>query len=712
MNNNRLTALLLTLAMALMLAISPFAHAFANGTALPLADEDVLPITAQDQPLQSHIQQQLESLAPHEDELAQDLVELEPDPGLPPVEVTPPAEHDLPSGGGQSAEESPSVDLPPSDQNQLIILPPTNTGVPKPQKEIDAQPKDGATLHDVTFIYMNADGTEAPHYIVAVNEGLGAEAPVPPPAYTLGGKIFEFIGWDSSFNSIYMPTTVRARYRELTNYNPAIDEYFLYGYSGKPGKKVQLAFPVRLNKLDDPLSFFYSNQFADGVQLMQYDKKVTPDRMDQSFYQQLGIQMMQVLIDTKEIDEMPFTPKSVVTANAQRHLPYVVQPFSGDPAYYTGHGFRDGSICNGFAVFDLTVASSAKNGSYEIPLILSWVDGEGQHELEFEAHITVSGQKTSSGSSSSGGTGTPSEPKPIPRPHLYIESVRTEPENPKAGDTFDVILTMVNTSKTLYLHNMLLEYDTADDMLRPANEVTNLIWIPKMAANTKREERIRVISLPDIPSKLVKMSVSIQYQDSKYADGSTQQEITVPVLPIQRMKVDDPTMSSNNMVSIDQEYEIEIAVANEGKTPLFNLTAKVTSANGDLIPGTTFHGGKLEPNESKKIVLTPSGRTDGDYPCKAIITYENDAGDVSEPVEKEFEFTVIPDEDFGYDDGLIEPIDFTPPEPEAPVAMQVMQSLPWQAYAVVAGLLLLIIVAMTVNARLRRKRAMEDDEMD
>ena len=712
MNKIRTMALLLSLAMVLLLA-APSALSDLHDEQSILSTLDAL-TPVRDTPIDPNLllgSTQIADDLPQPDEpAAQD----EPAPDDVPA-TDPPAESPDVAPPAAETPTAPAPDSAPSF-DQIVIVPPVDLGIPKPQQE-DFIPKDGAITYQVTFIYMNAEGMEQ-IYLVSVDEGMPAEAPIPPPSYMLGGKIFDFIGWDTSFNSITAATTVRARYREVTLFNPTIDEYFLYGYAGKPGKDVQLTFPIKLFKADDPLAFHYSNLLKEGIQLMLYDKNLPLNQFDQSLCQLLGIQMMQLLIDTKDISSLPFTTKSITAANGERLLPYIIQPFAADPAYYSQFGFgaQTGSINRGFACFDLVVRSDAENGTYSIPLTLTWIDGEGQHELNIAAQVEITGQKTNnnigSGSSSGGGSiGTPAEPKPIPKPHLYIESVRTEPENPKAGDTFDVILTMVNTSEKLFLHNMIMNYSVNDDLLRPADNGTGYVYIKKMNANTTREERIRVESLPDIPSKLVKMSVSFEYEDQKFTQGSLQQDVTVPVLPIQRMKVDEPTMSSNNSVSVDQEFEVEVAVANEGKTTLYNLYAIVTSDNGDLLPGTSFHGGKLEPNESRKITVNPAGKERGEYNCNLVITYENDAGDISEPVKKPFTFVVIEDEEFDYE-SMYGPEDLTPPEPEKPMAMQIMQSLPLWLYAAVAGLFLLIIISMTVNARLRRKRAMEDDEMD
>ncbi len=610
------------------------------------------------------------------------------------------------SGHGELADVQPVV--PDIDNTPVITPPPASGDAPKPEAELGVASKDATGTFNVTFIYMSAEGVEQQSMVTVVSGGQ-AIAPEVPMSYTVvGGRTYNFRGWDSAYDNVTANTTVHAEYSEVTTITPEIDEYHLVNYAGKPGKTVAVQVPVTLFNANYPTAPVYSNAMLDGSLANKWSEKTTPDKFDQSICNTMRVNWMKVQVDTTSLSSMPFTTDSVTAANGKRRAPFIVQQFADDPAYYSKYGFSGGSANLGFARFDLKVKSGAKNGTYTIPLRVTWNDEEGEHKATFDAYVQITGEKSSGGGGGGGGGGVTPTEKPVNKARLYIESVRTDPESPKAGDAFKVILTLVNSSKTLYLQPVILQFSTAEDQLRPAGEGTNVIFIPKIAADAKKEVEIPVESAPDIANKLVKMTVQMDWEDKKLAADSQSQDVVIPVTPIQKMEVSDPKLPTGTAY-VDQEYEIEIEVANTGKVVLNNLRADIV-CDEEKVVKDDFYGGPLEGGTSKKISLSPVPLVDGDTEITVEISYENDIGEKT-VVPKKITISATKEDDYGYDDSQIE--EYTPPpEPEKVTPVSIMAVLPEELYVAAGALVLLIIASMAMSARKRRKRAMEDDEMD
>lgn len=459
-------------------------------------------------------------------------------------------------------------------------------------------------------------------------------------------------------------------------------------YSAKQGETITIWLPIvyKLNGAE-----YYSNRSSatDGVLIDTYSV------MDSSYFDQaLATEINQMFL-TLKTKSMPFTAASMTEANGS-DARYVVK----------------GGINQGWAVFDLTVKSGAAVKTHKVPFTLYWTDangGTGQTDVSVKVKVTK--KSSSSSGSSGGGSGTPTN-KALPVARLIIDNVHTEPKNPKAGDAFDIVITLVNTSKTLYLQNLLLSYSVADDALLPAGEATNYIYIKKINADARYEQRIPVVSQPELSSKLVKVDVAVEFEDKKMAALSASQTLTIAVQPVQRIKVDELKLPTGSVVALDN-YDISVNVANTGKTKLYNLSASVVSDDPNLsTAGSTFYGGDLDPAASKTLELSCTPIEEGSYSGRVEITYEDELGVAVPPVIKEFSFTANPEETYDYGFEETDPYAPVEPVPQSVSALSIMGMLPWQLYVALAVLLLLVIVSMTVSAARRRRRAFEDDEMD
>ena len=319
-------------------------------------------------------------------------------------------------------------------------------------------------------------------------------------------------------------------------------------------------------------------------------------------------------------------------------------------------------------------------------------------------------RKKSSGSSGGGGGGG-SSAKPVETARLIIENVRTEPENPSAGDIFDVVLDLRNTSEKLYLTNLQMTYTSENDALEPVAG-TNTVYIDSIDADSIYTQRLTVKAKPDIEQSSVKLEVAVEFEDKKLNQLSATQSVALNIKQVQRIQLDEPTLPTTDPM-VGDTYEVKMGVFNLGKTILYNVTAKVVPENAEnLNPGQSYFIGNMDPGTSKTVEMELIPLAAGDHKANLEVTYETVDGQPA-TTAKPISFNATEEEvyDYNFEDdynaGLTEV-----PEVETPTAMSVLSALPWWLYAAAAGILFLIILCIGVSARKRRLRAMEDDEMD
>ena len=154
-----------------------------------------------------------------------------------------------------------------------------------------------------------------------------------------------------------------------------------------------------------------------------------------------------------------------------------------------------------------------------------------------------------------------------------------------------------------------------------------------------------------------------------------------------------------------------LQVINEGRTTLYNMTVTAQCEGDDIILPVSSYLGNMEGGTSKKAELDLIPLASGDYSVNLNITYEDAMGvQYSESRTASF----FAQEEPSYEDFYYPEYNYDEPVYEDPglTVQTVMEMLPWWIYGMGGAILTLMIVLMGLSARSRRRKALEDDEMD
>lgn len=311
-----------------------------------------------------------------------------------------------------------------------------------------------------------------------------------------------------------------------------------------------------------------------------------------------------------------------------------------------------------------------------------------------------------------GGGGGGSSSKPLPVARLIVEDVHTEPESPQAGDVFDIVLTLRNTSESQYLRNMQITYTAEDDALTPTSG-TNTEYIERIDAGSNYVLRLNVKAKPDLEVGSVKLDVSADFQDKELNALTASQSLVIPVKQVQRIQLDEPKLPTSTVIAGDS-YEIEMGVFNLGKTMLYNVTVKAVPEDPESVSaGSSYYIGNMDPGSSKTAELELIPLTGGSFNANIEVTYETVDGQQQPVLTTPISFTVEEEEDYSDSDFFdYNSYEAEPVEPEPPTVTEVLAMLPWQIYLLAGGVVLMLVVWLGLALRRRRLRALEDDEMD
>ncbi len=119
--------------------------------------------------------------------------------------------------------------------------------------------------------------------------------------------------------------------------------------------------------------------------------------------------------------------------------------------------------------------------------------------------------------------------------------------------------------------------------------------------------------------------------------------VNIPVKQVSRLNTGTIEVMPD-MISVGSETNVMFPINNTGKVLLYNVMVAFV---GDSIQQTNSYVGNIKPGESGNVDAMISGTapTTDDGKIKIMITYEDENGVVSDPVEKEISLTVTEQED-------------------------------------------------------------------
>lgn len=272
-------------------------------------------------------------------------------------------------------------------------------------------------------------------------------------------------------------------------------------------------------------------------------------------------------------------------------------------------------------------------------------------------------------------------------PHIIISKYTYGGESVQAGKKFDLSIEFRNTSKSLAVENILMSVETEEGLT--ITNSSNTFFFENLGAGAVRSQKIPMKALNMDKSSSPSCTVSFTYE---YVDGdqrlekTAQERIAIPVTEPDRFELEAPKDLTPAVAG--QEYTLSVPYNNKGKGTVYNLEAYVEGDMTTLSPKQNL--GNIDSGRSGSIDLILTPQEAGDHTFKAVIAWENTAG---EEVKKSFELTLPVQENIP---AAPEGGEMMPMEEETP-------SIPWGWLT--AGLIVLAAAAFWWLRSRKKKKA-------
>ena len=289
-------------------------------------------------------------------------------------------------------------------------------------------------------------------------------------------------------------------------------------------------------------------------------------------------------------------------------------------------------------------------------------------------------------------------------PRVIVTGFSTEPGEVRAGSNFKLIVHLKNTSSRTGVSNLLFDLQAPSSGTEAAAEApaflpasgSSSIYLDSIPAGGTKDISIELNARADLVQKPYSISMSMKYEDSAAAQYEAQSSLAIPVTQEARFEFSDIQIMPDT-AEIGEEANITCSIYNLGRVKMYNVKV---GFEGDAIEGQELFLGNLESGATGMVdgIVTALAESYEENNCRLVLSYEDDAGNVTE-TKQEFTMTVTqPADDMVMED------DFPVMDEEEPGGHTGL------IIALIAGIVLAGGTAAVVIIRRRKKKSDRKEE--
>ena len=354
-----------------------------------------------------------------------------------------------------------------------------------------------------------------------------------------------------------------------------------------------------------------------------------------------------------------------------------------------------GGVVKGWLVsLKIPLSPGRTNGVYPLALKVSYESGMGPSTQTITVFVTVS-----------------DSPGPAPKPRVIVSGCRIEPNPVMAGQEFDLIFSLMNTSRESAVRNVKVVVAGESTDLMPVAQGGAVVF-DGLGKGESKELTVRMKARSDAQAKAQKVTASIDYEDAAGAVYTAAGDMIVEVSQPMRVEFDKPAISAN--VTAGETVPVSLNVFNMGRNKVQNVLCKV-SAPGLLPEGSAFLG-NMDPGASKTAeFFVYVGTRDMSFSNTGDLTYDNSVTELYGATSGFINVTW--EDEFGKQCTGQVKLDTKIGQPPAPPpAAQPEQQSPevgqWWISVAVAGVLIMAISVVTLLLKRKRAREARGNEAD
>lgn len=346
------------------------------------------------------------------------------------------------------------------------------------------------------------------------------------------------------------------------------------------------------------------------------------------------------------------------------------------------------------------VRDDVKTGYYPLEFAVTYYVNNVKASTTLTTYIYITGR-------SENGDLVEDENGKTSKPRIIVTGFTTDPGEVYAGSTFNLTVTVKNTSREQAVSNVLFNLEATVegndttlgyDAFLPVSG-SSAVYVDRIAAGATYDMTVEMEAKADLAQKPYVMKVNMVYEDDKHNEYTDSANVSVPIK--QELKYDMGTIDvTPEDVCVGEESNIVFDIYNTGKTTIYNV--KITYEDESLESGVTYIG-NIQPGATANVDSTVTAiapNADRGY-VNCIINYEDEKGKPIKEV-KQMKLNIMEAmEEPDFDPSLYEDME---PEPQG-------LSLP-AIIGIGVGVVVIIGIVVAIILKKRKKKQEQIDLED
>ena len=288
---------------------------------------------------------------------------------------------------------------------------------------------------------------------------------------------------------------------------------------------------------------------------------------------------------------------------------------------------------------------------------------------------------------------------------LVVDSFETVPKDIIAGEPFLLILRMKNASSDISASNIMFSLESekvTDSAVFTTESGSSSVVVNSMGAGEVTELTIHMLSKAGIDQRSYYLKIKETYDSPEFKNASEEVSIDIPIKQVAKLNTGTIEVMPDS-INVGSETNIMFPINNTGKVILYNV---MVAFEADSINMTDTYVGNIKPGETGNVdvMVTGAAPTEDDGKIKILITYEDENGEVQDPIEKELSLYVTEMDEEAFGDMDASQFEEVPMEEVSKGQKYVKILLP-------IGILLVILlgVVLVIRKKKKKKAAQEED---
>lgn len=352
------------------------------------------------------------------------------------------------------------------------------------------------------------------------------------------------------------------------------------------------------------------------------------------------------------------------------------------------------------------VRNDVLTGCYPLPFHVTYYQNGALVETDITTYINIKGSDPKKKLIKD----EDDEDKKAANPRIIVTGYRTDPGEVYAGATFNLTVSVKNTSRQTAVENVLFNMEATVE--GKDADATYAAFLPTSGSSSVYKERIapgetydmsiEMEAKADLSQKPYVLTVNMKYDTEDQVNLTDVAHVLVPIK--QEAKLDTGAAEiMPESIAVGEQSNVMFSIFNTGKTTLFNVKVNYESETVDS--GITYLG-NIAPGNTGNVdsMLTGIAPDTGGGTVKAVITYEDEAGNESR-YEKDLNLLVY---EMTFDEGMMENVPTEPFEEEPAQKKIPLVAVIGIVAAVVA---VIVVVAVVISKKKKAKKHKEDMDL-